>query len=198
MDTYMNKWHPWVQTRNNPKNFSPSSPHTSPAAGFIPHTTSLNADFYRCFTATSSRSIQSQGCCADSKALWNREFRSWNWPRTGDIPLTGTCLPSLFPWSLLLHLCPGERLSPGAAPSCWCTWHQPPALAHLLDLKGLLLSFVRCRDKNKPWNSNRTSHFELCFPPCSNQIWLSQETKGFQVVQAQPLKTCSKSSNLLY
>lgn len=77
MDTYMNKWHPWVQTRNNPKHFSPSlSPHTSPAAGFIPHTASLHADFYRCFTAMGPRSFQSQDCCAVPKALWNREFRS--------------------------------------------------------------------------------------------------------------------------
>lgn len=44
------------------------------------------------------------------------------------------------------------------------TWDHPLILAHQQLLEGLQQRFVQYRDKNKPWNPNRTSHFELCSP----------------------------------
>lgn len=175
MDTYTNKWHPWIQTRNNPKHFSPSlSPHTSPAAGFIPHTHSIAAHrFLSEFHHNGPQELSEPGLLCCSKGTVEQGVQELKLSRAWGVPLTGTCLPSSF--SLVIVVASFCILAPGKGCALGlphfadvADTSQPPALAHPLDLEGLLLWFAQCRDKDKPWNSNRTSHFELCFPPCSN------------------------------
>lgn len=197
MDTYMNKWHPWVQTRNNPKYFSPSlSPHTSPAAGFIPHT-------HRC--AQISISVSPQWAPGAFRAriavLFQRHCGTGSSGAETEQGL-GVALslaaasPSHFPWTLPLHPCPREGLSPRAAPSCDVPDTSPQPLPTPWSWRVCFCDLSSEERRINPETLTGPHTLNSLSLPVATQIWLSQETKGFQVVQAQPLKTCSKSSNL--
>lgn len=198
MDTYMNKCHPWVQTRNNPRHFSPSlSPQTSPAAGFIPHTALLHTDFYHCFTLMGPRSFQSQDCCAVPKALEQgaqelKLSRDMGCPSHRHLPLLfffpGHCCCILAPgtgWALELpHLADVPDTSPQTLPTPWIR-------------RVCFCGLSRAEIRTNPETLTGPHTLNSASLPAATQIWLSQETKGFQPVQTQPLKTGSKSSNLL-
>lgn len=87
-----------------------------------------------------------------------------------------------------LKLTAGAVQGPGHPPTC----DTSPTRSWMLQW------FVLHGDKNKPWNSNRTSHFELHFPPLqppkSGFYW---RQKVCRAVQSQPLKTRLWPSNLL-
>jgi len=129
----MNKWHPWVQNRNDPEHFSPSlSLHTPPLQQVSYHTQ------HRCLQLSIEASgphrneLQEfsgliQSCCG------LREFHSWTQAGTQGIRLPGMCLP-LSPsltttttadllWGraepqgcLVLLSCPTPGFSPCSAP----------------------------------------------------------------------------------
>lgn len=99
-----------------------------------------------------------------------------------------------------LQTCSGERLSLGAAPillSCPAPASRPFPAPEIWRVYCCDLSSAEVR--MNPETQIGPHALDSVSLPAATQTWLLQEKKGFQVVQAQLLKTRSRPSNpLLY